>query len=369
MSPGTTADNYVAADLHLRVPMLGERMKAVDPRARTVSVAGKDRAAIAMGGHRIDDPWFWRDGKGFISYADRAVPASVTRANAAAEAAIARPGAAYAEPDWCRAVDRAVIAQGHPVGAGRFARDAKAEGKWKASPAFDAAIFALATDMVRDLRLGRGPATDVLTIGASATDYVGHAYGTEGAEMCIHLAALDQTLGQFFALLDRTGVDYVVALTADHGGNDIPERERERGMPMADRVAPALVPRAMGDAIAADLRINLADGRHLLYGSVNGEIWIDPSLTPAQHDRVLAEAARRYRADPQVAAAFAREERAAAPPPDGTPETWSLVQRSRAAFVPDRAGDLAVYLKPRITPIAPVNTPAGTVATHGSIWD
>ena len=43
------------------------------------------------------------------------------------------------------------------------------------------------------------------------------------------MANLDRTLGQFFAMLDRTGVDYVVALTADHGGNDIPERERERG--------------------------------------------------------------------------------------------------------------------------------------------
>ena len=72
-----TYKDYVASDVHLRVPTLGERMKAADPRVRTVSVAGKDRAAILMGGHKIDQLWFWRDGKGFISYADRAVPASV----------------------------------------------------------------------------------------------------------------------------------------------------------------------------------------------------------------------------------------------------------------------------------------------------
>ncbi|MBN8808234.1 MAG: alkaline phosphatase family protein [Sphingomonas sp.] len=363
--PGTTPDNYVASDVHLRVPTLGERMKNADPRVRIVSVAGKDRAAIQLGGHKIDDLWFWRDGKGFISYAGRAVPAAVTRANATAAAEIARGGPAMAEPAWCRSIDRPVMAQGHPVGDGRFARKPKSEGQWKASPAFDTAIIDLAIQRAQDLKLGRGPAIDVLAVGASATDYVGHTFGTEGAEMCIHLAALDKSLGRLFAALDKTGVDYVVALTADHGGNDIPERERERAAPTADRVAAALTPRTMGSVIAKEWGL---DGQ-LLYGAVNGEVWIDPKLKPADRDRVLAEAVRRYRADPQVAAVFTRDERAAAPLPSGPPETWSLLQRSRAAFAPDRSGDFAVYLKPRITPIAPVSTPSGTIATHGSIWD
>ena len=110
------------------------------------------------------------------------------------------------------------------------------------------------------------------------------------------------------------------------------------------------------------------DGQ-LLYGAVNGEVWIDPRLTRAQRSRVLDEAVRRYRADPQVAAVFTREDRAAAPSPSGPPETWSLLDRSRATFVPDRAGDLAIYLKPRITAIAATTSPGGAVATHGSIWD
>lgn len=62
----------------------------------------------------------------------------------------------------------------------------------------------------------------LLEINRSATDYVGHAYGTEGAEMCIQLANLDTTLGTLFDVLDKSGVDYVVGLAADHGGNDIP---------------------------------------------------------------------------------------------------------------------------------------------------
>jgi hypothetical protein len=358
------AKDYVASDVHLRVPTLGERMKDADPDVRTVSVAGKDRAAIMMGGHKIDQLWFWRDGKGFVSYGGRTQPAAVTAANAAARAEIARPGAAFVEPDWCKPIDRAVVANGQTVGAGKFERPANSEAKWKASPAFDSAIVGLATAMVRDMKLGHGKSTDVLTIGASATDYIGHTYGTEGSEMCIQLATLDQTLGKLFAALDKTGVDYVVALTADHGGNDIPERERDRAMPMAERVARTLTPRVVGAAIAKDMGLT----GNLLSGATNGDVWIDPKITGDQRARVLAAAVAHYRADPQVAAVFTQADIADVPMPGGPPETWTLLQRERASFDPARSGDFVVFLQPRITAIPPGDYP-GAVATHGSPWD
>lgn len=360
-----TLKDYVASDVHLRVPTLGERMKDADPRVRTVSIAGKDRAAILMGGHKVDQLWFWRDGKGFISYADRAVPPAVARANASAAAQIARAGASFAEPAWCKSISRPIVANGRTVGAGRLDWPAKSEPLWKASPALDRAIFGLATDMVRDMKLGRGPAIDVLTIGASASDYVGHAFGTEGSEMCIQIANLDRTLGEFFAMLDTTGVDYVVALTADHGGNDIPERERERGVPTADRVAVELLPRVMGPAIGASLGI----AGPLLHGGVNGDLWIDPSLTPGQRASVLDEAVRRYRAHPQVDTVFTKAEVAAAPLPSGPPETWTLAQRARASYDVERSGDLLVFLKPYVTSLSPRISTTASTATHGSIWD
>jgi len=363
--PGSTFANYTASDIKLRVPTLGERMKNADPRVRTVSVAGKDRAAIMMGGHKVDQLWFWRDGKGFISYGDRTVPASVVKANTAAQAQIAKPGTAFAEPAWCKPIDRPILANGKTVGNGRFVRPAKSEAQWKASPAFDTAIFGLATAMVKDMKLGRGPSVDVLTVGASATDYVGHGFGTEGSEMCIQLANLDQTLGKFFAMLDKTGVDYVVALTADHGGNDIPERERERGMPMAARMDLSLRASAIGTQIGDALGLK----GPLLLGGVNGDIWLSNKLSPADRARVQAEAVKRYAANPQIAAVFTREQIAAAPLPAGPPDTWSLLQRARASFDAERSGDISIFLKPRITPIPPATTPLGTIATHGSIWD
>lgn len=362
--PGSSMADYTASDVHLKVPTLGDRMKDADPAVRTVSIAGKDRAAIMMGGHKVDQLWFWRDGRGFISYAERAVPPAVARANAAATAMIARPGAAYPEPDWCKVIDRPVLANGRIVGNGRFERAAAKEAAWKASPAFDTAVFGLATAMVEDMKLGRGRSTDVLTIGASATDYIGHGFGTEGSEMCIQLAVLDRTLGSFFAMLDRTGVDYVVALTADHGGNDIPERERERGVPLAARVDAALAPATIGRAIGAKLGV----AGQILWGGVNGDIWIDPALPQGTRNAVLAMAVDVYGRNPQVAAIFSRSGIMATPMPVGPPETWTLEERARASFDPTRSGDLVVFLKPRITAIAATTKP-GSVATHGSPWD
>src|SRR3546814_14466893 len=75
--------------------------------------------------------------------------------------------------------------------------------------------------------MGEGDGTDLLIVGLSATDYVGHGTGTEGSEMCLQMLALDRELGDFFARLDATGIDYLVTLTADHGGHEPPERHRQ----------------------------------------------------------------------------------------------------------------------------------------------
>jgi predicted AlkP superfamily pyrophosphatase or phosphodiesterase len=358
--PGSTHDKYTVTDEKLLVPTLGERMKAANPASRTVSVAGKDRAAVMMGGHRksLDEIWWW-DGKAFVSYAGRATPDIVKRVNAATTARIAEARPAMEVPAYCASHDRAIpVAEGKTIGSGHFERAAGDAGKFRISPEFDDAILALGAGFVRDMKLGQGPATDLIDIGASATDYVGHVYGTSGAEMCIQMFALDQTLGNLFDQLDRTGVDYLVVLTADHGGHDAPERNREHAMPMAERIDPAFTTKAVSDAVAAKLKLP----GQLLFG----DIWISTALTKAQKAAVLAEALKTYRANRQVAAAFSGAEIAASPEPNGPPETWPLIMRAKASYNPLHSGDILVALKPRITPTNPAY---GAVATHGSFWD
>lgn len=361
--PGSNSEKYTVSDKHLKVPTLGEWMKLANPASRVVSVAGKDRAAVMMGGHKVDELWWW-GGKAFASYAGRAEPAMVTRMNASATARIAEAQPAMDLPTTCQSHDRAIpIGDGKSVGAGRFERKAGDARGFRASPEFDEAVAALAAGLATDMKLGQGAATDLLIVGASATDYVGHSYGTEGTEMCLQLLALDQTLGKLFAVLDQTGVDYVVALTADHGGHDLPERNREHAAPMAQRVEATLNAKAIGAQIGAKLKLT----GQLLWGGAGGDVYIDPKLGKAKRAAVEAEAVKLFAAHPQVHGVYTRAQILATPSPKGPPETWTMLERARASYLDGRSGDLVVALKPRVTPIA--DPTKGYVATHGSFWD
>jgi predicted AlkP superfamily pyrophosphatase or phosphodiesterase len=63
------------------------------------------------------------------------------------------------------------------------------------------------------MQLGRRTDPDLLAISLSATDYVGHAYGTEARRCCSD--ELDREIGISSKVLDSRGINYAVTLTAD----------------------------------------------------------------------------------------------------------------------------------------------------------
>jgi predicted AlkP superfamily pyrophosphatase or phosphodiesterase len=363
--PGTSSIAYKVSPKHLLVPTLGELMKARWPVSRTVAVAGKDRAAVMMGGHHPDQRWYWTGAKFDTDLAGAAVPAVVPKVNAAVAAAFAQPRDPLEPTPFCQLKAREIPIEGggKPVGAGRLARNAGDANAFRASPELDGDTLALAAGLVDELKLGRGAAPDLLAISLSATDYVGHAYGTEGEEMCLQLTELDRELGDFLKVLDSRGIPYAVALTADHGGKDVPERERLAGVADAARMNASLAPATMGKALVAKLGLS---GPGLLGLSPQGDIYLDAHLKLADRARLLAAAVTAYKADPQVAAVFTASQIARVPVPTGNPADWSLIQRARASFYRGRSGDFVVFLKRDITPIA--NT-TYYVATHGSPYD
>lgn len=363
------ASDYVPSTVHLRVPTLGDRMKDADPAARVVAVAGKDRAAIMMGGHKTDAIWFLsaKDFGRFETLSGRPTSAAAARANAEIAKELAKPRAAMPLSPFCKAHDRAVaIGPNKSIGEGRFARKAGDKRMFRASPESDAATLVLAEALITDMKLGKGPTTDLIAIGMSATDYIGHTYGTGGSEMCVQLEALDDGLGKLFAQLDRAKIDYVAVLTADHGGHDAPERNDQNAIPDARRVdARALA--AVGTTAAAQMGLS---GSVLATAEPSGDVWISAAVPANRRSEAASRAKALFLADPQVAAVFTSDELKDVSVPASPPETWSLAERARASFDPARSGDLIVMLKPRVTPI-PADVAAGSsyVATHGSPWD
>ncbi|MFL6760718.1 alkaline phosphatase family protein [Sphingomonas sp.] len=364
--PGTSSIAYKVSPRHLLVPTLGELMKARWPGSRSVAVAGKDRAAVMMTGQRPDQRWYW-NGKTFdTDLGGVAVPRTVPKFQSALAAALAQPRPPLEAPPYCQAKARVVPLEGggKPVGSGQLARAAGDLNAFRASPELDGDTLALAAGLVDEMQLGRRADPDLLAISLSATDYVGHAYGTEGEEMCLQLLELDREVGDFLKLLDSRGFNYAVVLTADHGGKDIPERERLAGVTSAARVDPALGAAAMGKKLVTQLGL---PGRPGLLGDSNfGDMYVDRGLKAGDRARLLSAAVAAYRAHPQVEAVFTAAQLARTPVPTAPPETWSLIQRVRASYYAGRSGDFLVVLKKDVTPIADTTR---FIATHGSLWD
>ena len=362
---GSSSSNYTVSADFLKVPTLGDRLKAANPASRSVAVAGKDRAAVMMGGHETDQIWYW-GGTSYVTLADRTgpAPAIVAQINARTAAIVARPAKASL-PAQCRSRSVAVpVTRDRQVGvlADRKAEDFKG---FRAAIDFDTATADLAIGMLKEMKLGQGKAPDVLAIGLSATDYVGHTFGTEGAEMCAQMVGLDANIGRILSALDATGVKYAVVLTADHGGHDLPERNDARGFADAQRVDPKLNSDVIGKAVADELRLKI-EGPLIFSDGPFGDWYVSRALPAALRGRVIALVQAKLLAHPQVAAALTAAELERLPSPTPPVEEWSLAERARASFDPARSGDIIVLLKPYVTPIA--DPSKGNVATHGSPW-
>jgi len=376
------ADKDARGGQNMRVDTLGDWLKRAQPGARSVAISGKDRAAITMGGHHADAVYWWGDGEGFVtsSYAGPATPAVTEPARAFSQALFARwrqtpPKLWPALPSACTALQQpvrfgelALSGNVPPDGAKEaasgpdFLTNRVSQAQLRASPLFDTIVADFAIDTIGRLRLGRGPATDMLAVSLSATDYVGHRYGGGGPEMCGQMAALDATVGRLLKRLDRLHVPYQVVLTADHGGTDAAERQAANGID-AKRLDTAAFMRELNGTLRRQLGLSIDP----LIGDADQPV-IVASLA-GQRARIRDAALAWLRQRPEVEAAFSAEEVAAAVPPPGKPVTeLTLPERFNESYDPERSGDIQVAFHPN-TSFGVPRKPGDTVAGHGSPWD
>ncbi|MDE8651167.1 alkaline phosphatase family protein [Novosphingobium album (ex Liu et al. 2023)] len=364
--PASTSDSPVVSPRHLKAPTLGDLMKQANPAALNVAVSAKDRAAVMMSGHVADAAYWWL-GKGFTTYKGRALSPAAQRENEDAGKLIAQGAPELPEPAWCGAVDRALPLGDFSIGTYRFPLAPGDAKTFNRSPRMDAVTGDLAVRLVDEMGLGRDAVPDVLSVSFSATDYVGHAYGTQGVEMCVQLAQLDATLGRLFDALDQRGIDYVAVLSADHGGTDAPERQRLQGVPEASRLDPALESGALSEAVSRQTGVKAKSG-DLFYGAgSSGDIWLADGLSRQDAKKAIAALVAILRANPQVAAVFTAEDMAKVAVPTGHPQDWTMAERVRASYDPERSGQVLMMTRRGVVPgTAPR---LGYTATHGSPWD
>jgi predicted AlkP superfamily pyrophosphatase or phosphodiesterase len=383
LAPGSSDPN-ARGPQNMRVTTLGDWVKAAEPGARSYAVSGKDRAAITMGGKHADGVYWWVDGAGFTtsSFAGPATPV------------ITGPAASFDKTlfeNWSKAPptlwpvpssECAALQKPHHFGkidlsgkvppdiashveeSPEFLKTTDFQENLRASPLFDATVVDFAQDMITRLNLGHGPATDVLAVSLSATDYVGHRYGNGGAEMCVQQAALDASVGRLIDSLQHTGVPFMVVLTADHGSTDAAEREVEHD-PAASRL----------DSGALVTRLNKAIGQQLgvtyepIVGDDPQQLYINVGPDQALRAKVSDATVAWLKQQPEVREVFTRAQvEAATVPPHTAPDKLTMVQRYHESYDRDRSGDIAVAYAAR-TSFGIPKGPGDTVAGHGSPWD
>lgn len=273
------------------------------PDARVVSVSRKDRSAILPVGSTREDAWvYWFASGRFTTstyYADT-LPAWLTAFNDGLAAAktpgrwwtLQREPAAYAERDSVPWENR-----------GRdftFPYEFSHDSLLIRMPWMDSLLLALALESRRALALGERRVPDILAVGLSTLDNIGHEFGPDSREVHDHVLWLDHYLGQFLDSLDaRFGRGRVlVALTSDHGITARPENSWQRSH-HALFVPVETVTRALQDTLA----LRLGPGRYVLWRDV-GMVALDrPALEAAgaRADSVIDLLAARLRALPGVA--------------------------------------------------------------------
>lgn len=227
--------------LALHEDTLGDRLKARHPKARVYAVSTKDRSAVLMAGRRADGAfWFEPDCGCFVSssYYGDALPGWLAALNKT------RPAAQYAGRSWTRLLDDKELYERRsrrdafaPEGDGadaEFPHGRPAEGYESTlarSPFSDEITLAAALAALRSGELGTDSAPDLLAIGLSATDSIGHRYGPFSQEAMDNHLRLDRGLaGLLEAIEDIVGLDRVVfALSADHGAMPLVEHLVEAG--------------------------------------------------------------------------------------------------------------------------------------------
>ena len=202
---------------------------------------------------------------------------------------------------------------------------------------------------------------DLVFVGLSSPDYLGHSFGPDSLEVADTVVRTDRQLARFFAWLDsKFGSRYTVAISADHGVQSIPEVARDMGRdagrvdmrnPPADaRTIGDLAPqrRVLEKAVAKRLGLKATDATSTMNAFVmyfeepavylNWTHIRELKLDGEQVKRAVRDAAKIL---PGVRTAFTNSDLMAV-----NRQAVGVEAAMRRSFRADRSGDVLIALKP-----------------------
>lgn len=365
---------------HLVASTIGDELRLnTSFRSKVISLSNKDRAAIPMGG-MMPTGAFWMSESLFVTstYYMTTLPGWVQRFNASGlinsffgkSWTRLLPEAAYAGLDD----DGAEYETGnnglgkafpHPV-TGKDRSRITSSYYWAllASPFSADILNAFAKEAIRSEELGKRDVTDLLCVGFSVTDEIGHAFGPNSHEIMDMVVRMDRVLADLFSFLEtQVGLNNcLIVLSADHGVAPIPDFIlKNHPAANAGWVSWNAISGACEQVLVK--RYGPApQGRKWIRRIVASNVYIDRSLLGTVRGASLEEASRlvvdTLRSIAEVATAMTASELSG-------PFTQNpLENRLKRSFYISRSGDVVYALKPYW-----VSGKTGDGAKHGEPYD
>ncbi len=269
-------DKAGASPHNLLADTLGDELKlATQGKARVFGVSLKDRAAVLPAGF-AGDTAYWIDAKSGAwvtsTYYRNDLPKWAQDFNST------RP-AKYWDRDWKDAQGNLLRSTAHRKG-----KDGSDAGFYEvvgSTPFGNEYEFEFAKELMVYENVGRGPATDLLSISLSPNDILGHQVGPDSPEMQAMALELDRELADFFNFLGhQIGLANIwVALSADHGVSSLPDAVKKLRIPAANLDA-AKLESQINSAITA----KFSPGHSANYVKLDFPLsWLDQDAFAAAH--------------------------------------------------------------------------------------
>ena len=272
-------DSKTGASPHnLMADTIGDELRlATQGDARVFGISLKDRAAILPAGFAANGAyWIEQKSGAFITstYYREDLPKWVQDFNST------RP-AKYWDREWKDSQGTVLANTAH-----RKSRDGSDAGFYEVVGSTTFANeyeFEFARELMVYENVGRGPATDFLSISLSANDILGHAIGPDSPAMAQMALDLDHELADFFNFLGhQVGLANVwIALSADHGVSTLPDAVKRLHIPAGNLGATKLE-----EQINSILTAKFSPGHPAAYVKLDyPDAWLDQNAFAAVHIR------------------------------------------------------------------------------------
>jgi predicted AlkP superfamily pyrophosphatase or phosphodiesterase len=273
---GIAGDKTGASPHNLLADTIGDELKlATQGKSRVFALSLKDRASVLPGGFSADAA-YWTDGQSGAwvtsTYYRKDLPRWVQDFNAN------RP-AKFWDREWKDSQGNLLRSTAHRKG--KDGTDAGFYDVVGPTPFANEYEFEFAKELVVYENVGRGPATDLLSISLSPNDILGHKVGPDSPEMQQMALDLDRQLAEFINFLGhQIGLaDVWIALSADHGVSSLPDQAKKLHIPAANLDAKKL---------EADLNNSMtakfSPGHSASYIKLDYPLaWLDPDAFAASH--------------------------------------------------------------------------------------